>query len=116
MKSNVAKFHSDLSYDDLFPRAKKTIKKLYNNAVRTEGKVAAETGDGEDPDDLPQLYAKKPKPKTKAKTNEAVSFEDDFSEDDYAEEYDRFISDLIEDEYWNDFYYNNYCDLDCFCS
>ena len=112
MKSNVAKFHSDLSYDDLFPQAKKTIKKLYNNAVRTEGKVAAETGDGEDPDDLPQLYAKKPK--TKAKTNEAFSFEDDFSE-----EHDRFISDLIEEEYWkywNDFYYNNYCDLDCFCS
>lgn len=76
------------------------------------GKVAAETGDGEDPDDLPQLYAKKPK--LKAKTNEAFSFEDDFSE-----EHDRFISDLIEEEYWkywNDFYYNNYCDLDCFCS
>lgn len=111
MKSNVAKFHSDLSYDDLFPYAKKIVKKLYNNAVRTEGKIAAETGDGEDPDDLPQLYAKKPK----LKSNEINNFDDDFFEEDCAEAYDRFISDLIDEDYWNDLYYNSCCDPDCFC-
>lgn len=34
----MEKYHSDLSYGDLFPRAKRIVTKLYNKAVRREGK------------------------------------------------------------------------------